>query len=751
MRRALFFALVILGGCKSVEEEVTLYFPSQGSLDATNVIAFTAFEPIIVRPDSEVPEFVGCDRVGVFPPTRILDPDTIATFPNLGEVLRERESQTFPFDGGWNVEVPEIEADDPNNPWGAVLVYLEARGEVRAPDEQGGGQISATLLAGCYCVRTLEGGHSDRRLDAEVKAACPMLGGDDGSERQRAIDLKPVVTPEFKLAPCTVQDLTSPKNQAVSPGPAVCVETVRCDDAPLATECFKCQQPCDELNDMRNVPVMFTIDQPGGASEPKTQVVLTSKEGLARGQLAVDGCETAVAVDAQVVGRAGDPVRFEVQCVDPVSQFTCGNEKRLVSGIEPQKMALLPNANGRDFVAILYDDGQSAYLSLVNPTVPGTEEEVVKQYMGETPRAVHGFFYDLQNRSRPVLAVVTSAADLLKLYLYEWDGTTLVEHDGTAEGVIAEDCATWFDLCMAPTPTCKLKVEFQTEVSLSHRDIDGDGLADLAIATNSDIPLTTYFTKQNAGPGVFSAQGCACGQFAQAPSTFELINFGGADTGSIDLVIGAPGGAFVKYAQELDGGSALSCGQGCRFGDLVPVRDVARGHFQCNPSIDLCPFDDVVVVAAKSLGGGSFDDPGTIRVIYGEPSDLCLVEDLFASPGSNVELTPRKLEDQPDPKDPRTAEVGDFNADGNDDLAVLFGSSEEVHVWLGASNKGLGEVEKGIVLANCELAVQPTTEKCNPLRDFALPDFDDDGKSDVAVVCKQGGDNRLRWYTPGAE
>jgi hypothetical protein len=768
--RRLLAILLLAPACKGAEEEITLYFPSQSSIDATNVIAFTAFEPIIVRPDSEVPEFVGCGEVGVFPPTRILDPDSLATFPDLGEVLRLRESQTFPFDGDWSVDVPEVDEDDPNNPWGAVLVYIEARGEVRAPDDQGGGQISATLLAGCYCARTLDGGHSDRRLDQTVKSACPLLGGDDGSQKQRSIDLVPVVAPEFKLAACTVQDLTSPRAQQVSPGPAVCVETVRCDDAPLATDCFECQQPCDELSDMSNVPVMFTIDQPGGASEPKTQVVLTNEEGLARGQLRVDGCETAVGIEAQIVGRSDDPVRFDVQCVEPVARFNCGNERRLVQGIEPSRMSLLPGGDGPDFVAVLYDDGQSALLSVVNPTIPGTEETIVFEYTNETPRAVHGFYYELANERRPVLAVATSAGDQLKLYLYDWNGSTLLLQD---TGAIVEDCNSWycgtlgacdqgtceapescatpFDLCMEPPGVCNLKVEFQTEVSMSHHDIDGDGRADLAIGTNSDIPMTTYFSGKSSGNDIYLAQGCACSQFGQAPSAFELINIGGSQVPSIDMVIGAPGGAFVRYAQELSvGSSALTCGQACRFGDLVPVRDVAKGHFQCNANTELCPFDDVVLVAAKSLGGGSFDDPGTIRVIYGEGVDFCPMEDLFSIAGSNVELIPRKLEGQSDPSDPRTAEVGDFNTDGHDDLAVLFGSSEEVHVWLGASNKGLGEVEMGIVLADCELAVSPE-EKCNPLRDFALPDFDNDGKADVAVICKQGGDNRLRWYTPGVE
>lgn len=776
---AVLLSTALGAGCNAVREEVTIFFPTQSSLDITSVVTFTAFEPIIVRPDAEAPEFVSCNDVGVFPPTRIVDPENIATFPNLGEVLRDREPQSYPFESDWSVDFPELEEGDPNNPWGAVMIYIEARGDALAPPDQGGSQISATLLSGCYCVRSFDATHADTALDQAVKAACPLLGGEDGTKPERRVDLQPVAAPEFNLSACTVQSLTAPRNQAVSPGPVVCVDTVRCDDAPLAQNCFKCQQPCDQLDEMQNVPVMFSIDQPGGASEPKMQVVLTDEAGRARGALSVDDCATPVAVTAEIVGRGGTPVRFDINCVDPVTQFSCGGEERLLLGRDAQNMALLPHAgDGKDYVAVLQDDGQKAYLTVVNPTVPGTADLIRAEFDGEVGRAVYGFYYDTAAGQRPVLAVATSLNETLKVYLYEWDGQNLSD----PPVVLTEDCAEWLcgslDPCDPANPSCEMdeecapglgrcmmiprtqtgertddhcrqKVDFQTEVSMSSTDVDGDGLADLAVATNSAVPVTTYYSARAGGSGLYVPQGCACARFTQAPSAFELINFSGAPQSAPDLVVGAPGGAFVKYAQDLsDGESVLACGQPCRFGDLVPVRDVAKGYFQCNPRVGSCPSEDVVIVAAKSLGGGSFDDPGTIRIIYGASVNLCSDEEILDVTGSNVELTPRKISEQGEPRDPRTAQVADFNDDGHDDLAVLFGASDEVHIWLGASNRGLGEVEAGIVLSRCELAATQG-EKCNPLRDFALPDFDADGKAEVAVVCEQGAEARLRWYAPG--
>ncbi len=742
--------------CGGTSDEIALVFPDAPSREATNAIAVTAFEPLITPEGADVPSFIRCDQIGVFPPTRLIDPDNITAEANLGRVLSEpRESQQFPFDGDWSLDIPKVN-ESPENPWGAVMIYIEARGEARAPAEQGGGAVPATLLNACYCLRTLEGRHTNTTLDQTVKSACPLLSEQEGEERE--LVLQAVMPESFSLLPRGVLQPNAPKNQVLAPGPVAEAVANRCGD-PTNTggECFKCMQPCRELENRGGVPVMFTVDQPGGGASPLRQIALTDEKGYVRAEINVDDCANPLRVHGQVVGRS-DSIEYEVTCVNPVKDFDCENEVSLGSGREPTAMSRLPGPPGQpDSVAILFDAGQRASLEIRNPTLPS--QTVSLEWVGESARAVYGYYYDLGTRpedaTRPVLAVVTSKAlaqrEQVYMRLFEWTGTALVPH--TPE-LFDQDCPT----CICPTTVgqapcdCKLAVQFQTEVTLTHADLNRDGYADLVLGTSADIPVTTYFSLGMNPPlgELYNPSECRCAKFAQAPTTFDLIDFGGMNEnpqqGLVDLVLGAPGGSFVKYASNTSTTSLLTCGQPSRFGNLVPVRDLARGRFACNPEIagEACtPYQDVVIVAAKSLGGGSFDDPGTISVVFGDAQDLSLDENLYQKTDAALELLPLTLEMEEAPKDPRTVEVGDLNGDGHDDLAVLFGSSEEIHVWLGRSNRGLGEVENGINLEVCE-----GSDMCSPLRQFALADFDGDGAKEVAVICNPTAEPRLRRYVP---
>lgn len=790
-RSALALAFGAIGAlaaaCGGVKEEVTLVFPSQAAREVTKRVAFSAFTPLITRPGEELPQFVSCEGLSTFPPIRTLDPGRLGEVLGLEEVQVTREAHAFPLEGDWVVGF-RPPAESPTNPWGLVMVYIEALGEARLPPERGATLVNdATLLSGCYCVRTRSGGHPDRKLDQDVKKACEELTPESQTRVERILELKPVAPREFRVEACGAVNLTAPKNDAISPRPSACLQTVRCDDAPLSSDCFRCAQPCRELEDLGNAPILFTVDQPGGGAAPTTQVALTDARGRARAQITVDDCARPISVRAQVVGRDAAAVSFRVDCVEPVREFECGEELRLRAETEPVSLTTLPGEMGQpDSVVVAYFDGLHSAIEVLNPRV--SVDPSLIAFPEETMRAVHGFHYEpgptRRTGRRPALAVVTSVGQELRIRVYEWRQGVLVPHDD-ATGIVEGPCRSWscgslascsgqegcaggeycqegrcvqispeLPMCTLPQPVrcgCDTRIEFQSEISVATADIDGDGFADLAIGHNNDLPITTYFSGR-ARPGTaYSAEGCACAKFGQSPTGFELVRLGGPGTaGSVDLVIGSPGGAYVKYATESPHGPVLACGQSMRFGDLVPVRDVVRGRFACEPgkSSATCEgLEDVVLVAARSLGGGSFNDPGNVRVVFGSARDVSATQGAFEQPGASVELIPRSFAGRGEPRDPRSGRVADFNGDGFDDLAVLYFTSEEVHVWLGAGNRGLGEVARGVVLEDCPRSLVPAS-KCTPLRRLTTPDFDGDGRSELALVCEPSGLARLRWYAP---
>lgn len=801
--RELTLCTILLSACSGISEDMTVLFPTEEARSVTRSIAVSVFEPVLSASEDEPSRFVSCPEVSVFPPIQAINPDGLENLNRLGQLLLNRETQSFPFQSDWSLSFDRISGDDPDNPWGALMVLVEARGDASPPDAQMGAKVPATFLSGCYCVRTAEGSHPDQALDQRVKNECPLVGEEVEGSKERNVVLEPVAPKEFRLEACEVQNLAAPKNQPLAPGPAVCLSTVRCDNAPFEPNCFECEQPCDELDDLSNVPILFTVDQPGGGTEPLAQLALTDAKGIARASVNVDDCSQPLNILTQVAGRTDDPVRFSVECVDQLGGFACGAEIPLMSGstVEPKHLAKLPGPPGqRDMAAVLQEedrmnDEKLTHLHLINPSMQASGADPVLTFPGEEARGVFGYFFSPSDPvdPRPILAVATSVGEDLIVRLFLWDGATLTPHDGL-DGAIREACLNWdcgslractpatqaedcnntevchqnrcvsqFDFASAPNCAlagpvgcgCKPTVDFGTAVSFSATDVNGDGLMDLGVATSNQLPLTIYFS-DGAQAGLYQPQDCTCGLFAQSPAKFELLQFGGPGEGDVmrssDLVVGAAAGTFVRYSTPLEQRPVLSCGQMGRVGDLVPVRDVAKGRFRCDPASGpgTCSnYEDVVVVAAKVLGGGSFDDPGTIRVIFGDAQDLA-DDDIFGVAGSNVELVPREIEARGEPKDPRTVEVADFNGDGHDDVAVLFGASGEFHVWLGASNQGLGEVAGGIVLETCDQSIDPSGS-CASMERFATPDFDGDGRAEIAVICNPTESRRtLRWFSPNA-
>ena len=80
----------------------------------------------------------------------------------------------------------------------------------------------------------------------------------------------------------------------------------------MRADCVECPS-C--LTDKANVPVQFTVEQPGGTTGPLTQIVLTDQNGRARPPIILDDCEQPIQIRARVVGRPDAVVVYDVTCL----------------------------------------------------------------------------------------------------------------------------------------------------------------------------------------------------------------------------------------------------------------------------------------------------------------------------------------------------------------------------------------------------------------------------------------------------
>jgi hypothetical protein len=772
--------------CSDVEGELSITFPSEAATAATSEIAVTAFVPLKIVEGASVPKFVEGRSVGVFPPVRHIDPETIETSPNLDTVLRFRNRQPYPFeDAKWNLELGKPDETNPNNPWGATMLYVEARGDARRPDARAS-NVTATLLAGTLCLRTKEASHLNGQLDRAVKDACQLLS--DPQDAVRVVNLEPVAPDAFVLAPCDGRGtLAGAKNQRLAPGPAVCLSALRCEDQPGGMSgCFSCEQSIVECDDLSNVPILFTVEQANGAAGPLRQIVLTDGQGRAEAPIDLDACESEVHVTAQVLGRTTPPVEYAMTCVDSIESFACTSDVPLGDGFTPASSSVLPgdpaacaagDVDACDQVAIVRDDTISARLELWHPA---RAQPIVQALPDRTAVAVHGFHYEEATAvgrpaARPMVAVATTGRDAedstLRVYVFELVDGTLVPHDG-ATGALPTLCSGWFcgsnaacdpgacasgEICyegvcveedataaMCPGPAgcvCEIDaVRFRTRVDIVARDRDDDGLADLTVASESGPEVLLHLTSRAAPGALFGLDTCECGRYGAEPRAIALGAFGGdAPNPTVpDLFIGGLGGSVLKYGRRLaNGRSSLQCGGTEPLGDAMSVRDLASGAFSCALGDPSCnTYDDVFSVAELNVGGSGPDDPGVIRVLYGSARD---------SSEDGLQLSPRAFEGRALPVDPQRVQLGDFNADRHLDAAVLYRASGEIHVWLGASNAALGEVERGVVVEDCNVA---RSDNCTPLEDFAAGDFDGDGATELAVVCNASREPTLRFFAP---
>ncbi len=602
--------------CGGVDAELSLQFPNETTKSLTTLLAATVFQPVLPASADGPARFVSCDEVGAFAPTRGMSPVGLPT-----ALKSERFFHAYPLDGGFELKMPTIPEDDGQNPWGVVMVHLEARGP-KVPGQAGEDAASTQpLLDACYCFRLHEGGAAGQEaLHRAVTESCPILEANEPVAKQ-VVALNAFAPSSFRLSSACgdgpqpsdygqAPRLTLVEGARSSPGAEVCVNTSVCGTVATG-DCFACGGSCGSLKrdvepGRSNLPILFSIQR--GDGRVSTQVQLTDREGRARPELDVEECDGIRSVSAGVVGRPDPEVVFQVDCVDALGPFECQDDIELEDRQSVVSLTRIPGALGEaDQVAVLVDDDGGAELQVFNPMA--SEAVASFRFPNERGAALHGFFYDLGVDGigeRPVVAVATSPdvdRTQVFLYVFEWVGGMLRPHDG-ATGLLEGDCATWScgsrtpcvsecssateacsstpngnvcvevekstSGCESPPPVrcaCRLRLTARTRVILRSADLDRDGKSDLAALTSAGTPLNIYYSglvAPDAQALYNGTQGCQCSLLGSKAEAFDVVNLGGDQTEALPAsravvfgLAGAAGRTFVRYPEAMQEGPPL--------------------------------------------------------------------------------------------------------------------------------------------------------------------------------------------------
>lgn len=937
--------LTALLGCNEVEQRVGLVFPDAFTANReagpdgatkyiTRSLTITSIEPFALKEGFDGvarSELIKCGDLGVFPPTSEYDraENDIAGIP---PPLTPRTYHQYPLEAEWTLPIPGPRGGEDNNPWGAVMVHIEARGQAREYTLDKGLDTTVgdqTLLEGCFCMRTNENADSaEHPLDEAVKNACAGVSVFETGPRD--VELEPVMPEVFFLRPRGVTTLTGMSGQVLRLDPGVEVATIECRQVQNQTNCYRCEsESCRRLDKKRKVPlrveVLGEVTPEQVSVDPTSEIVLTNDKGLAVPEVKLTSCAKDFQVRVSLVGRPSENIVFDVRCVDPVrfESTPVSNPVRIARGgdvpenVLPRASTIIPAADGRKATLAVFSNVKTVgarvdlFGSQGGPSLSPVGSLLLA---GETPRGIYAFHYDLRGgaAARPVLAVATSSKapgtpasrELMIVRIYEPEGSdgavtlrevqrmsgpcpscgckqgpscdSCAERDpkGNAlspilgctnqscegepmgrcppgrcfcdpaqpntpvgqEGICRQypycqndgDCSALMDCSETPcycektvgappgTPglckaePCYVKLNPTARGFFDAPDLNADGFADLVLAVNEDLAITTFYSapyraehRVDAGPLSLPPfeQSCQCQSLGKYVQSFAMLQLGGpSDAPSVashDFVMGDATGAFVRYAEEsvaqgppcsVEGQGAmsqcppgLSCLLGCgsdRFGRCLRPCDPNNAESCPDPESPLClelpgvghacggpvlgcrapksvwqltgvsdvgairlrvnsPYQDLVAVAAGSALPMA-SDGGRIRILYGSDTDLTNLDRLPQEQARLSILDISPVRDGTGPQGAKSVQVADFNGDGQDDFAVLYGTSEEVRVWLGGSADAPTEITSDLDDAAAPsrfIRLKRGEVRCFPLDRFSAGDLDGDGRAEIVVVC----------------
>ncbi len=255
-------------------------------------------------------------------------------------------------------------------------------------------------------------------------------------------------------------------------------------------------------------------------------------------------------------------------------------------------------------------------------------------------------------------------------------------------------------------------------IAVAVGDFNADGDPDLAVANNRGANVSIFL---GGSGGTFgAATNFNAGNF---PESLAVGNFN-ADTDP-DLAVANSGDDNVSI---LLGGSGGTFGPPTNFSAGESPAAVAVGDFNADGDPDLA-------VANRGLPPGGFPGPPDPPV----PDDVSIL--LGGSGGTFGGATNFGVGDSPS-----SVAVGDFNADGDPDLAVANANDDNVSILLGASGGDFG-LATNVIVGNFPQAVAVGDLNGDTDPDLAVANF---SSADISVLLGDNAEHILTVTTSGA-
>ncbi|MEM6370169.1 MAG: VCBS repeat-containing protein [Myxococcota bacterium] len=666
-------ALVLLS-CSGTEETLDIVIPD--GITASSLVV-TVLDPTA---NAEVGlSFASCDSLGPFAPIRRLDGS--AAQADAPSVLRRFEAE-LPVEGA-DFRLPALRATA-DNPWGVIAVLVEAVGQVVDSENLDPDPAfeEASILQSCYCARTLAGRHPDPELDARVKAACPFVGGAEGTEpADRELRMGAVAPEEFVLEPCGNSSDVLLEETAGQRGAPACIRTLLCEDVAPGNLCFDCPNPCPRVGDLSGAMVQYRVVT--GAVQPERQVVATDSEGQAWPVFSTEGCRAGeeATVEASVPGRRSGAIRFSLRCVAGRSvEVLAGTDEildadRLDNITVPASLTALPGdaswvlTGTRYRIQAWQRDGDSLQ---AGPWLELRGGDIVEHlFSREGPEAAQ-----VVAVRRVAFAVPTHRIEVSRI---RWTGAELeyVESDGQGQceactcgsracgqGQVCEADETCIEgSCRPPECPCFYQPR-NFELNGESGDFDGDGTLDVLLSAQGVAGSSSFYGAPDGTGG-----GCRCDLNVFGATDFIIADLD-AD-GRDDTVWQRGEGPALRSAQDPIG----QCGGARPLGEPLFQPVLGSASLRCEASSS-CQGTDLVAMSGFSSGRVLFADPA---ILDGDPRR-------FDRPQTHSRFVIIRSEPVVGPPRIRAQKAGDFNGDGYLDLAFINRLSIEFLLGDGRGN-----------------------------------------------------------------